>query len=90
MLFRSADAHHSSSRITERAAYVEEDEDIFAASMSDERQLNAKRVGARLVGGDTASFRPLVIDEDIEPNEIEGLASEVESDTESDGEDPSV
>ena len=78
------------SRITERTAYVEEDEDIFAASMSDERQLNAKRVGARLVGGDTASFRPLVIDEDIEPNEIEGLASEVESDTESDGEDSST
>jgi KUP system potassium uptake protein len=78
------------SRIMERGGYAEEDEDIFTASMSDERQFNEESVGERLVGGDTASFRPLVIDDDVELTEIEGLASEVESDAESDGEDSST
>lgn len=73
------------------AALDEEDEDIFMAAMHDERQLNAENVEAKLVGGDTASFKPLVLDEDSETDEeLEEIVSEVESNVESVGEDTSA
>ncbi len=49
-----------------------EDEDIFSASMHNEREENASDAEKTLVGGDTASFRPLRIDDsDDEDSEEE-------------------
>lgn len=47
----------------ERIAEIEEDEDIFAEALHKERVENAATV-ADFVGGDTASFRPLKLDEE--------------------------
>lgn len=47
----------------ERIAQIEEDEDIFAEALHKERVENAATV-ADYVGGDTASFRPLKLDEE--------------------------
>jgi K potassium transporter len=47
----------------ERIAEIEEDEDIFAEALHKERVENAATV-ADYVGGDTASFRPLKLDEE--------------------------
>ena len=50
-----------------------DDEDIFSASMHNEREENASDAEKTLVGGDTASFKPLRIDEDDEDSEEEEL-----------------
>ena len=42
----------------------EDDEDIFSVHMKDEREAQAEEAMRGLVGGDTATFRPLVIDEE--------------------------
>lgn len=47
----------------ERIAEIEEDEDIFAEALHKERVENAATV-TDYVGGDTASFRPLKLDEE--------------------------
>ena len=60
----------------ERIAEIEEDDDIFSAAMHKDRIENAAAVH-NLVGGDTASFKPLKLDEE---DEDEG--SEVEGETE--------
>ena len=41
-----------------------EDDDIFSVQMKGEREAQAEEAMRGLVGGDTASFRPLVIDEE--------------------------
>ena len=41
-----------------------DDEDIFSVQMKDERDAQAEEAMRGLVGGDTASFRPLVMDEE--------------------------
>lgn len=41
-----------------------EDEDIFSVTMRDRREESAEEANKSLVGGDTATFRPLVIDEE--------------------------
>lgn len=46
-----------------------DDEDIFSASMHNEREENASDAEKTLVGGDTASFKPLRIDEEDEDDE---------------------
>ena len=46
-----------------------DDEDIFSASMHNEREENANDAEKTLVGGDTASFKPLRIDEEDEDDE---------------------
>ena len=43
---------------------VEDDDDIFSVHMRDEREAQAEEAMRGLVGGDTATFRPLVIDEE--------------------------
>lgn len=55
----------------------EEEEDIFSAAMHDERAENESTAERTLVGGDTASFKPLILDEDeskdIEADEVDSL-----------------
>jgi KUP system potassium uptake protein len=48
-----------------------DDEDIFSASMHNEREENANDAEKTLVGGDTASFKPLRIDEDEDDEDSE-------------------
>ena len=47
----------------------EDDEDIFSVQMRQDREAAQEEAEKALVGGDTASFRPLVIDEDEEESE---------------------
>lgn len=53
----------------ERIAEIEEDEDIFAEALHKERVENAATV-ADYVGGDTASFRPLKLDEEADDEDV--------------------
>ena len=53
----------------ERIAEIEEDEDIFAEALHKERVENAATV-ADYVGGDTASFRPLKLDEEAADEDV--------------------
>ncbi len=55
-----------------------DDEDIFSAAMHNEREENATDAEKTLVGGDTASFKPLRIDEDDDDGEDDGEGSEEE------------
>ena len=63
----------------ERIAEIEEDDDIFSAAMHKDRIENAAAVH-NLVGGDTASFKPLKLDEEDEDEGSE--VDEVEGKTE--------
>ena len=54
----------------ERIAEIEEDEDIFAEALHKERVENAATV-ADYVGGDTASFRPLKLEEEADEDVFE-------------------
>ena len=58
-------------KLAESRESAEEDEDIFSVQMRDEREAQAEEAMRGLVGGDTASFRPLVIDEEDEGDEVE-------------------
>lgn len=49
----------------------DEPEDIFSSAMKGEREKNLADATSALVGGDTASFKPLVIDEDEEEDSEE-------------------
>ena len=49
----------------------DEPEDIFSSAMKGEREKNLADATSALVGGDTASFKPLVIDEDDEDDSEE-------------------
>ena len=42
----------------------DEDEDIFSVQMKDERDAQAEEAMRGLVGGDTAAFRPVVMDDE--------------------------
>lgn len=64
----------------ERIAEIEEDDDIFSAAMHKDRIENAAAVH-NLVGGDTASFKPLKLDEEDEDEGSE--VDETEGETES-------
>ena len=55
--------------VKERIAEIEEDEDIFAEALHKERVENAATV-ADYVGGDTASFRPLKLDEEAADEDV--------------------
>ena len=66
----------------ERIAEIEEDDDIFSAAMHKDRNENAAAVH-NLVGGDTASFKPLKLDEE---DEDEGSEVEGEAEGEAEGE----
>ena len=66
----------------ERIAEIEEDDDIFSAAMHKDRIENAAAVH-NLVGGDTASFKPLKLDEEDEDEGSE--VDEVEGETEGEG-----
>lgn len=46
------------------AAADDEPEDIFTSAMKDEREKNLADAARAFVGGDTASFKPLVVDEE--------------------------
>ncbi|WP_028263994.1 KUP/HAK/KT family potassium transporter [Atopobium fossor] len=48
------------------ATTVNDDDDIFSAAVEDDRSENFAHATNELVGGDTASFAPLVLDEDDE------------------------
>lgn len=48
-----------------------DDDDIFSVQMKGEREAQAEEAIRGLVGGDTASFRPLVIDEEDEEGSVE-------------------
>ena len=48
------------------AAADDEPEDIFTSAMKDEREKNLADAARAFVGGDTASFKPLVVDEEDE------------------------
>ena len=58
-------------KLAESRENAEDDEDIFSVQMRDEREAQAEEAMRGLVGGDTASFRPLVIDEEDEDDEVE-------------------
>ena len=69
----------SSPKSLERNMQVEamdsddDDEDIFSATMRDSRESNIVDALQDLVGGDTASFKPLKLDDEDEGNDEEGL-----------------
>ena len=53
------------------AAGSDDDEDIFSVQMRGEREAQAEEAMRELVGGDTAVFKPLRLDEDEEGDEGE-------------------
>ncbi|ERL09970.1 potassium transporter [Olsenella profusa F0195] len=57
-----------------------QEEDIFSAEMADDRAESAKEAEHELIGGDTATFAPLVLDEETEGEPDDG--STVEEDGE--------
>ena len=63
----SAAATHAPDAVDED----DEPEDIFSSAMKGEREKNLADATSALVGGDTASFKPLVIDEDEEEDSEE-------------------
>ena len=63
------------SQMDERIAEIEEDDDIFSAAMHKDRIENAAAVHD-LVGGDTASFKPLQLDDEDEELDDEESGSE--------------
>ena len=64
--FVAADAAPASSATPAAVPEDDEPEDIFTSAMKDEREKNLADAARAFVGGDTASFKPLVIDEDDE------------------------
>ena len=61
----------------EAKAEAEEDEDIFSVRMREDRERSVEEANKTLVGGDTASFRPLRLDEEEEDEaELEGDGEE--------------
>ena len=49
----------------------EEDEDIFSIRMREDRERSVEEASTEVVGGDTASFKPLRLDEEEEDEETE-------------------
>lgn len=58
---------------------VNDDDDIFSAAVEDERSENFAHATNELVGGDTASFAPLVLDEDEDEEEEDDTSSSYEA-----------
>ena len=54
----------------------QEEEDIFSAEMADDRAESAKEAEHELIGGDTATFAPLVLDEETEEELDDGSTME--------------
>ena len=77
------DAEPSSPKKLEKSASTEpesnDDDDIFTMTMRDELQSNIVNTFKDLVGGDTASFKPLVIDneDDEDDDDLYGSEDEV-------------
>ncbi|MGI6230039.1 MAG: KUP/HAK/KT family potassium transporter [Tractidigestivibacter sp.] len=72
----SASAPTRSMKVARAAEVEEEDEDIFSAAMSEERAENESDAEKTLVGGDTASFKPLRVDEAEDETEDEDSSDE--------------
>lgn len=66
----------SSEQTAQFARITSEDEDIFSASMKTELDDTFETVESSLIGGDTASFRPLVIDDDSDDADEDDDTSE--------------
>lgn len=66
--------------MTHTASNDDDDEDIFSVTMRSERVKNVEEAEERLVGGDTASFKPLRLDQE---EDDEGEFEETPEDTES-------
>ena len=58
-------------KLAESRKNAEDDEDIFSVHMKDEREAQAEEAMRGLVGGDTASFRPLVMDEEEDEEDVD-------------------
>ena len=69
---------HTAAPVAATITDEEDESDLFASQMKREREENAAATSADLVGGDTASFKPLVLDVE---SDHEG-AAEVEEDGE--------
>ena len=63
-------------RLAESRESAEDDEDIFSVRMRDEREAQTEEAVRGLVGGDTATFRPLVINEEDEEESASGEGAE--------------
>lgn len=77
-LSETAFAHQN--KMTHTASNDDDDEDIFSVTMRSERVKNVEEAEERLVGGDTASFKPLRLDQE---EDDEGEFEETPEDTES-------
>ena len=88
------DAEPSSPKRLDRSAQAaptsaDDDEDIFSATMRDNRESNIIDTFKDLVGGDTASFKPLVIDnEEDDEDEDEKEEQELYGSSEADADSP--
>ena len=77
-LSETAFAHQN--KMTHTASNDDDDEDIFSVTMRSERVKNVEEAEERLVGGDTASFKPLRLDqEEDDEGEFEETSEDIES-----------
>lgn len=70
---RATPVHAADLAASASADDEEDEEDLFSATMRDERERSVEEANKSLVGGDTASFKPLVIDDEEEEEGEEGL-----------------
>ena len=80
-LKRIAQSDAATPRVTTRSVTAtddaEDDEDIFSVTMHNELAESVEEVENEVVGGNTASFKPLVVDED-EIEDMDGESADVE------------
>ena len=80
-LKRVAQSDAATPRVTTRSVTAtddaEDDEDIFSVTMHNELAESVEEVENEVVGGNTASFKPLVVDED-EIEDMDGESADVE------------
>jgi KUP system potassium uptake protein len=70
---RATPVHAADLAASASADDEEDEEDLFSATMRDERERSVEEANKSLVGGDTASFKPLVIDDEEEEEGEEEL-----------------
>lgn len=56
-------------------------DDIFTAAMQEERNKNVAQATDELVGGDTASFAPLVLDDDSDSDDSDSDSDDGSNDS---------
>ena len=59
----------SAEAVTEGSPSEEDEEDIFSVRMREDRERSVQEANQSVVGGDTASFKPLLVDEEEEEPE---------------------